>query len=464
MCSNATVGDQKGESLMLILKDARVITGDGTTDLEQASVLVERGRIVDLVPHVAESAQEGAERVIDCSGQLVIPGMVNHHTHGCHYGPLWPSASPTLSADRVQYFLDKHLLGGTTTILNICGFATVEDVTAATGTHPLQVKAATSYTPANVEAAQVVDGSGFAAWHEGESVEKQLEAGAIAVAEVGGGMTLAGGGQEYHFIPLAVKEATGKTVDAGQARQLKEAVIGHFADPVDFDAEALARALEEIGLDDDLTVAQARELIVNCVMPSLEPALLGFEEAVAEAMEHSVRAVFHNAPQSMRTLRRVAEKGGDTVVAGHSNHPNFYPEESIENARVLRDLGAIIDVATLDFWGAQRLSSDVCQELFYEFYRQGLVDLLSTDYAGGHFDNPLVGVENAAKVGAASLPELVASGTSRVVDVFPALAPERGLIARDKIADLVVTHADRVSEVQMVLVGGRVVVEDGARN
>jgi hypothetical protein len=126
-------------------------------------------------------------------------------------------------------------------------------------------------------------------------------------------------------------------------------------------------------------------------------------------------------------------------------------------------MGAIIDVATLDFWGAQRLSSDVCQELFYEFYRQGLVDLLSTDYAGGHFDNPLVGVENAARVGAASLPALIASGTSRVVDVFPELAPERGLVARDKIADLVITDPDSISDVQMVLVGGRIVVEDGSR-
>ena len=31
-------------------------------------------------------------------------------------------------------------------------------------------------------------------------------------------------------------------------------------------------------------------------MPSLGPALTGFEEAVAEAKKHKVRAILHNAP------------------------------------------------------------------------------------------------------------------------------------------------------------------------
>jgi imidazolonepropionase-like amidohydrolase len=432
--------------------------------LDRATVLVERGRIAGVEPgEVSDSVLAGAQRVIDCHGRLVIPGMINHHTHGCHFGPLWPSASPTLSEELVAHNLDKHLLGGTTTILNICGFATVEDVESATASHPLRVKSATSYTPANVEAAMVVDGTGFGERHQGLTVEQQLEAGAIAIAEIGGGMTLAGGGQEYHFIPRAVKAATGKTLEPANARKLKEAVIGHFADPADYDAQALVRALEETWLAGDLTLNQARDLILNCVMPSLGPALVGFEEAVGEAKVHNVKAIFHNAPQSMRTLRQVAETGGDLVVAGHSNHPNFEAEEALENARVLREQGVLIDVATLDFWGAQRLSTDADREVFYEFYRRGLVDLLSTDYAGGYFDNPLVGVEQANRVGAASLPELIASGTSRVTEAFPELAPDRGLIAPGKIADLVITDPERISEVETILIVGEVVVDGGAR-
>lgn len=447
---------------MLVLKDGQVVTGDGVTAHERATLLVDRGRILDIVQgEVAQSILEQAQRVIDCSGRLVIPGIINHHTHGCHYGPLWPSASPTLSEEEVLYHLDKHLLGGSTTILNVCGFATVEDVTAATAAHPLQVKAATSYTPANVEAARMVDGKGFQERHSGLSVEQQLKAGAVAIAEIGGGMTLAGGGQEYHFIPRAIKEVTGKMIQPSDARKLKEAVIGRFADPADYNPQALAKALEETGLSGDLTLEEAKNLVIKTVLPCLRPALQGFDEAVAEAKKYGIRTIVHNAPQSMQKLLQIAQIGGDLVVAAHSNHSNFLFEEALHNARALRELGVLIDVATLDAWGAQRLHAD--PELFYEFYRQNLVDLLSTDFAGGYFDGILVGIEHAVKVGAVSLPAIIATATSNVAAAFPGLAPERGLIARGKIADLVITDPVRISQVQFVLIGGRVVVENGKR-
>lgn len=447
---------------MLVLKDAKVVTGDGKTMLERASVLVDHGRIVDVLQGaLAQSILDQAQRVVDCSGKLVMPGIINHHTHGSHYGPIWPSASPTPTEDKILEYSNRHLLAGTTTILNVCGFATVEDVNAATASHPLQVKSATSYTPANILAANTVDGKGFSARHRGITVEQQLKAGAVAIGEIGGGMTLAGGGQEYHFIPIAVKEAVGKTIEPNQARKLKEAALGRFADPADFDAKAMAKALQETGLANDLTVEKAKEIIVNTVMPCLGPALDGFDEAVDEAKKHKTRAIFHNAPQSMRRLIKVAEKGGDLVVAAHSNHSNFFTDEAIANARALRERGAIIDVATLDAWGAKRL--DVDPELFYEFYSQGLVDMVSTDFAGGYFDPVIVGVEQAFRAGAATLPAIIATATSNVVGFFPGLAPERGLIAREKIADLVVTDPTYLSKVQHVLIGGNFVVEDGKR-
>jgi imidazolonepropionase-like amidohydrolase len=447
---------------MFVLKDAKVVTGDGKAMYEQASVLVDRGRIVDVVEGpVASGTLEQAQQVIECMGKLVMPGIINHHTHGSHYGPIWPSASPTPTEDKVLEYTDRHLLGGTTTILNVCGFATVEDVAAATATHPLQVKCATSYGPQSVLAANTVDGKGFRPHHKGVSVEQQLKAGAVAIGEIGGGMTLAGGGQEYHFIPIAVKEATGKTLEPHQARKLKEAVLGRFADPADFDPQATAKALEEIGLDKDLTVDRAKEIVVNTVMPCLGPALKGFEEAALDAKKYQVHAIFHNAPQSMRTMIKTAEIGGELIIAAHSNHSNFFAQEAIDHARELRKRGALIDVATLDAWGAKRLGVD--PELFYEFYQQGLVDMVSTDFAGGYFDPVIVGMEHAYRAKAASLPAIVATATYNVARTFPGLADERGLIAREKIADLVVTDPVYLSKVERVFIGGKVVVQNGQR-
>ena len=447
---------------MFILKDAKVVTGDGKTMHERASVLVDRGRIVDVVVGtLAQGTLEQAKRVFDCAGKLVIPGIINHHTHGSHFGPIWPSASPPPTEDKMLEYTDRHLLGGTTTILNVCGFATVEDVAAATGTHPLRVKTATSYLPQSLLAAQTVDGKGFSPRHKGVTMEQQLKAGTVAIGEIGGGMTLGGGGQEYHFIPIAVKEATGKTIEPHQARKLKEAVLGRFADPADFDAKATAMTLHEIGLDKDITVERAKEIIVNTVMPCLGPALKGFEEAALEAKKHNMHAIFHNAPQSMRMMLKTAEIGGELIIAGHSNHSNFFAEEAITQARELRKRGAVIDVATLDAWGAKRLGVD--PELFYEFYVQGLVDLVSTDFAGGYFDPVIVGVEQAYRAKAASLPTIVATATYNVAKTFPGLADERGLIAREKIADLVVTDPVYISKVDRVFIGGKMVVENGKR-
>jgi imidazolonepropionase-like amidohydrolase len=447
---------------MLVLKDAKVVTGDGKTVHERASVLVDRGRIADVVVGPFDQGTgEQAKQVIDCSGKLVMPGIINHHTHGSHYGPIWPSASPTPTEDKVLEYTDRHLLGGTTTILNVCGFATVEDVAAATASHPLQVKSASSYGPQSVLAAQTVDGKGFQPRHKGVTVEQQLKAGAVAIGEIGGGMTLAGGGQEYHFIPIAVKEATGKTLEPHQARKLKEAVLGRFADPADFDAKATAKALVEIGLDKDLTVDKAKDLVVKTVMPCLGPALKGFEEAALDAKKYKVHAIFHNAPQSMRTMIKTAEIGGELVIAAHSNHSNFFAEEAIKHARELRKRGALIDIATLDAWGAKKLGVD--PELFYEFYHQGLVDMVSTDFAGGNFDPVIIGVEQAFRANAASLPVIIATATYNVAKAFPGLADERGLIAREKIADLIVTDPVYLSKVEKVFIGGKMVVENGKR-
>ena len=100
-----------------------VVTGDGTSVLEKTSVIVEDGFISSLpqVQYIAYNAD--ADRVINAKGGLIIPGLINIHTHGVSFGPFFPYAWKEMSKERILFNLDTHLLQGTTTVLNGDGFA-----------------------------------------------------------------------------------------------------------------------------------------------------------------------------------------------------------------------------------------------------------------------------------------------------------------------------------------------------
>ena len=64
--------------------------------LPRATVQVVGDRIVD----VSQSAAASDSRVIDITGLLLIPGLVNAHAHGLTTGPLFSSAATPLTVAR----------------------------------------------------------------------------------------------------------------------------------------------------------------------------------------------------------------------------------------------------------------------------------------------------------------------------------------------------------------------------
>ena len=93
---------------------------------------------------------------------LVIPGLINNHTHGTAYGPLFPSGHEALPHEQVLANLDRHLLEGTTTVLCVDGFVTAEALARTDEAHPVNVRLASCNTPACLEAATIADGGGLA--------------------------------------------------------------------------------------------------------------------------------------------------------------------------------------------------------------------------------------------------------------------------------------------------------------
>jgi imidazolonepropionase-like amidohydrolase len=202
------------ENIRLLLSGGALITGDGTTFLERCAVRIRGTRIADVA--AGDEARMG-ETVLNAEGCTVLPGIINAHAHGCVRGPSMPSGSLPFDPSSVAYQRNRHLLSGTTTLLNVCGLAMADEVDEAGSSHPLDIQIATAHTPSNIAAALAVDGKGLSSRHRNATVDELVAAGCKVLGEAGGGQTLGGGAQDYRFIPAAVRQATGAVITPATA-------------------------------------------------------------------------------------------------------------------------------------------------------------------------------------------------------------------------------------------------------
>lgn len=446
---------------MILLKNGTVVTGDGTTLLERASVVVEGDKIVDVLERLDPVLEQNADQVYDCSGKAILPGMINHHQHGIVFGPVFASGAKPYDRERVMELLDRNLLQGHTTVMNVDGFATMDEVRETQKAHPIRIKTATTHAPVNLEAGLRCDGAGLEEKHRTMTVERMLEEGAICIGEVGGGHTLGGGGQDYLYIPRAVKEATGRDIDYLQARAMKLSVLGRFIEESYYERERVAQALRDHGLDSFLTPEQTRDIVYRTTMASVKVALEGYREAAVLAKKLDVPLMIHNAPTSMKVVHEVALMGVRRLIAAHSNYL-YTLEECVENTRKLRQYpGVIIDAAVHDPFGAKRLVA-VPDNLF-AFFREGLADVISTDFAAGSFDSMLEAMQHGVEGGFITLPKAIALGTKNVAGAIPGIAPNIGLVQKGYTADLLITAFPDISRVETIFIGGGIVARDGRR-
>ncbi|MGW1345260.1 amidohydrolase family protein [Kribbella sp. NPDC002412] len=416
--------------------------------------------IREIVPTRPAETYSRVDEIVEADGKLAIPGLINNHTHGTAYGPLFPSGHEGLSPEQVHANLDRHLLEGTTTVLCVDGFVTAEALARTNETHPLNIKLASCNTPACLEAATIADGGGLAEENRTFTARRAVDAGAVALGEIGAGHTLGGGGASYMYIPAEVHKRTGVTITPRQADALKVAVLGRHISATSFDRDAVEEALAAAGLSGKLSVEEIQDIVSGIILPAFDIALHGLAEAADQARRAGVPVLVHNAAASMTQVAAIA-KTDVALIAGHSNHSSFDLREAVEHAVRLKEAGAIVDVSTLDTFGAQRLTTG--PELLFELFTAGLVDTISTDYAGGHHDSILLAIDRSTKAGVVTLPAAIAMATANVADAIPGVAPRRGHLAPGTIADLVLTDPAELDRVDSVIVGGEMVVRDGQR-
>jgi len=437
-------------NLGVVLKNGKIITGDGKTVIKRGHVAIQ-GELITSVGMGLPPTRK-TDRIIDAGGKIIIPGIINPHEHYLTIGPGLLGEHPWY-AEQVIEHLNSHLLQGTTTILNMDGLALPSETEKVNRMHPVNVKTATMHMLDFVRAIEcVTDCPGLKPVHKKMTVEEAVKQGAVAIGEI---EELSLWAAIVH-LPVAMRKQTGKAVTPFQARKIQQTILGDVENPPEFDQSKVTEALEELGLEPkyqkgiidilDKMVAEPHRLCHKVYLESAE---------IAKRL--GIPIIVHYALESMDWLIELARKYARNVniLASHCDSVSFSDiEESITMTKKLKKLGIITNATS--YMKEHVDLTDINVRLFEE----RLVDTICTD-AAGQQDSILYFIERIVEEKLAELPELIAMATSNVSKFIPDLAPHRGLIQKGKIADLVMVDAEHVSDVEKVIIGGQVVIEDG---
>lgn len=436
---------------MLVLKNGQIIVGDGRTKPFIGSVGIENGIITAVAPGDLSGGPK--DTVVDLEGRLVVPGAINAHAHATAPGPRFASGTPGVSLAESAGNLRRHLAQGHTTVVDLDGFKLPEENAQVRSIQPVKVEMSTVHFEPMFEAADAADGAGLAERHRAVSAREMRDHGAVVIGEVGAGMTLGGGGQDYLYIPAAVEKATGVRIVTGQAQALKYAVLGRRIQPGNPDRERIATLINEFGLA-PLSVDEAIALIETSVLPSFTTALDGLTRSAELAVELGIPTLVHNSAPSDEATRAAAEIAGGLFIGGHTNHITFTPEESVASARWIRSHGGHVEVDTFDTWGRRELTKD--SDHLIAMMQADVVDIIATDYAAGHWDGMWEMVAGITQVGLAPIEKAVALATGNVAKALPRIGATRGTLTAGLVADLVVTSPKTLADIELVIIDGQI--------
>lgn len=423
--------------------NASIVTGDGKTVLDKRSLLVEDGLISELLD-ARYAPYTTSDSIIDAREQLVIPGVINSHAHGITFGAFQPIAWEPLPEARVLQNLTKHLLQGTTTILNVDGLSAPWEIELINKIQPIEVKTCTVHSPANIRLAEVVAGYGLRDYHRKLTAEEMVKQGAVALGEVGTPSSTGG--------TIEKNRRLSRKIPIVDAKALDDAVLVEKSD------EAIRRTLARIRFDDILTVDQARKLVHDTMVAPREAAREAIRDTVSYAKKLGVPMIAHNANDTADVVLGAADVLGRQLIASHTNH-TFTPKEAVDVARQLRKRGGVIDILSGDMFGARQVENS--PDVTFALFRERLVDVISTDYIGGYHDPILLVLQKAIEEKLLSVPEAIALTTSNPAKYFPRLAYNKGLLEPGRVADICIVERDDISKVRYVIINGRVIVKEG---
>jgi imidazolonepropionase-like amidohydrolase len=244
----------------------------------------------------------------------------------------------------------------------------------------------------------------------------------------------------------------GRDITAQGALALDKAVVAD-------DAAGIRKALDELGLE-GMTIDEGKQLSEETSLLPIEAANDAIKESATFARKLGIPAYVHCEPPAREVLLQAAKELGPNLIAAHVNH-SISADGAVSIGKELKSYGAYVEIFVADSFGAKQIEAS--PEAAFAMLKEGLVDIIVTDYSGGYHDPILLFLQKAIEEGIITLPVGVRLATSAPASIIPRLAPYRGLVEPGKVADLCIVDRDDISKVKYVIIGGRVVVEDGKR-
>ncbi|RNC28522.1 MAG: 5'-deoxyadenosine deaminase [Candidatus Dichloromethanomonas elyunquensis] len=438
---------------MILIQNGNIITGDGKTIIRNSSVFIENG-IIEEILNQSHPTYSRADEVIDANNGYIIPGLINHHAHGITTGPFCPLGAKPVTLKRALGNLDRHLEYGTTSILNLDGLASISEVRYINKLHPIKIDTATQHTEKNFIHASIGDGEGIRKYHKDLHIETMVKLGVPAIGE------LFAMGPIYNI--KKIESEIGTVIDISYMAAIKQAVLGNGMDVNSYDSNALRKILEKSGLDKYVEPDQMKDLIIRFVYDPWKAGYDALCESAEYAIKYDIPVIAHNSIETGEKLIEVSARLGNKLVASHSSAGyDDDPEKAVSVARKLKANGALIDMYSGDFHGVNSFKNNL--NTYLTLFKEGLVDMLSTDYCAGHWDPMLKIMEMLVSKGILSIEKAVALATGNVVKAIPKFAYNSGLIEVNKNADIVILDKDSMSKVEYVLIDGVTCIEKGKR-
>ncbi len=296
----------------IVLQGGRIFDGTGA-EARAGTIVIERNRIARILPPGSTDWPSDA-RVIDVSGQTVMPGLIDLHTHLTYTEPNLPTAVALSEADqtlrgveRLRYYIES-------------GITSIRDVASA-GMVPFRLKSWVAQHrlpgPRIFAAGQLITGTGG---HGAEGLDEH--------APLRGAVREASGPQDWRE---AVREQFKRGADVIK-------ISSHFTTE-----EAAAAADEAHALGIKVT-ADAETFYIQ------------------RAVEAGIDIIEHPLPRSEETIRLMAERGVASVptlipyiyifdaAGGYfgstSRRFTFSKDENLDVVRRMREAGVTIGVGT----------------------------------------------------------------------------------------------------------------------